>query len=105
MKNIKLFKYKNTYNFEKFLNEYGYKLNDAISFSFVYKKQYHGNILKIYHIHFNDGEYGYFKVVCFKDFNEYHQSRLGFNGNKLLDWYEDANIKMYKVCNDVVFCW
>ena len=97
MKNIKYFKYWYTYEFEKFLKEYGYTLNDVKGFSVGYKKQYRGNILKIYNVRFNDCEYEYFKVVYFKSLNEYHQAALGFNGNKLLNWYEDANIIKYKV--------
>ena len=97
MKNIKFFKYKNTYEFERFLNAYCYHLEDVKGFSVADQKQYHGNILKLYSIHFNDGEYEYFKEVSFKSFNELHQSRLGFNGDKLLDWYEDADVRKYKV--------
>ena len=96
MKNIKCFKYINTYSFERFLSAYGYSLEDVKGFSFAGKKQYHGNILKIYNIHFNDGEYEYFKEVYFKDINEYKQSRLGFNGEKLLEWYDIANVVKYK---------
>ena len=85
MKSIKLFKYINENNFNIFLNEYGYTLDDVKGFSVIDKKQYRNNILKIYAIHFNDGEFEYFKVVVFESFNEYRQSSLGFNGNKLLD--------------------
>ena len=97
MKSIKCFNYKNTYEFEKFLNEYGYTIDDVKGFAVSDQEQYHSNILKTYNIHFNDVEYEYFKIVYFKSLNEYHQSRLGFNGNKLLDWYEDANVIKYKV--------
>ena len=97
MKNIKYFIYKDTNAFERFLNAYGYRLENVKGFSFAGKKQCCGNILKIYNIRFNDGEYEYFKVVYFSSFNEYHQCRLGFNGEKLLDWWEDANIRKYKV--------
>lgn len=97
MKNIKLFKYWYTYDFQKFLEEYSYTLDDVKGFSVVSVKRYSGNVLKTYAIHFNDGEYEYFSVVYFKDFNEYNQSRLGFNGNKLLRWYEVAIIKEYKL--------
>ena len=96
MKNIKLFKYKDTKAFERLLCAYEYKLEDVIGFSFVEQKQYNNNILKEYCVHFKDGERGYFRVVCFKDFNEYHQSRLGFKGDKLLSWFEDADIREYK---------
>ena len=84
MKNIKYFKYWYSYVFEQFLAGYGYKLEDVKGFSVSNIKYYHGNILKTYEIHFNDGEYEYFKVVYFKSFNEHNQARLGFNGNKLL---------------------
>ena len=85
MKSIKYFKYLDTKQFNAFLNAYGYKLDDVKGFSFDGKKQYHCNVLKIYCIHFIDGEREYFKVVYFKSFNEYRQSCLGFNGGKLLD--------------------
>ena len=97
MKSIKYFKYKNTYEFEKFLKECGYKIEDVEGFSVLGQKHYHGNILKAYSIWFKDCSEEYFKVVCFKGLNEYHQSRLGFNGNKLLKWCEIANIVKYKV--------
>ena len=97
MKNIKYFKYKNTFNFEKFLKEYGYTLDDVKGFCLYEKKWYHGNFLKLYIIHFNDGEMKCFSVVYFKNFNECKQSRLGFNGNKLLNWYQGANIRKYKL--------
>ena len=83
--NIKYFKYKNIYNFQKFLNECGYALNDILYFSVANTQQYRGNVLQTYAFHFNDGECEYFKIVYFKDFNEYNQSRLGFNGDKLLE--------------------
>ena len=97
MKNIKYFNYINTKQFNIFLNEYGYTLENVKGFSFAWLKQYHGNILKQYNIYFNDGECEYFKVVYFKNLNEYHQSALGFNGNRLLNWYQDANVVWYKV--------
>ena len=96
MKNIKFFKYKNTNAFEKCLNAYGYTTNDAVGFSTYDKQQYHGNILKEYVIYLADHDRVFFKEVCFKDFNEIQQARLGFNGNKLLRWYEDANVRKYK---------
>ena len=101
MKNIKHFKYKDAYSFDRFLSAYGYSLDDVKGFSFAEKRQHNGNILKIYNIHFNDGEYEYFKVVYFKDFNEYKQTFLGFNGEKLLMWYNDANIIWYKFAGKV----
>ena len=96
MKNIKCFKYVNENNFNVFLNEYGYTLNDVIGFKFIDKKQYRCNVLTTYAIYFKDDEYEYFKVAVFESFNEYRQSALDFNGNKLLEWWENANIRMYK---------
>ena len=104
MKNIKSFKYKNTYEFEKCLNGYGYTIDDVIGFSVSAIHHYHGNIFKSYIIYFKDEYLACFKVVCFKSFNEYRQSGLGFNGNTLLGWYQDANIKAYKVINDIIYC-
>ena len=97
MKNIKYFQYKNTYEFERFLNAYGYRLGDVKGFKFGWKEQYRGNFLKAYMIYFNDGEYKLFRVVYFKSLNECHQCRLGFNGNKLLMWYDSSNVIEYKV--------
>ena len=85
MKSIKSFKYFNKRCFSYFLKSYCYTADDVKGFSFVGKKQYHGNILKTYNVYFKDGEYEYFKVVCFKSFNEYRQAALGFKGNKLLE--------------------
>ena len=96
MKNIKSFKYVNTDKFNVFLKDYGYSLDDVSGYSVGWTEQYHNNVLKVYNIHFKDGEKIYFKVVYFKDFNEYRQSALGFNGEKLLNWYQDANIRKYK---------
>ena len=97
MKNIKCFKYKNTYNFKKFLSAYGYKLDNVKGFSVVGKRYYHGNILKVYFIHFNDGEKEYFKVAYFKSLNECNQARLSFNCIKLSGWYSSAYVRWYKV--------
>ena len=97
MKNIKFFKYKNTYEFKKFLDAYGYRLKDVEGFSVIGIKRYNGNILKVYSIWFKDCGEEYFKEVSFKSFNECKQSRLGFNGNKMLDLYQSANIVKYKV--------
>ena len=96
MKNIKFFKYVNTEKFNKFLDAYDYKPEDVKGFSYYGQEQRNGNVLKEWCIHFNDDERHYFTVVCFKDFNEYHQCRLGFRGEKLLDWWQDADIKFYK---------
>ena len=97
MKKIKYFMYKNTYEYEKFLNAYGYRPEDVKGFSVVGSKHYHGNVLKVYSIWFKDYNEEYFKEVSFKSLNESQRSRLGFNGNKLLDWYENANVRLYKV--------
>ena len=97
MKNIKFFKYKDEEKFNTFLSSYGYTIEEVKGFSFVEQKQYRGNILKEYFIHFNDGEEVYFKVAIFKSFNEYHQARLGFSGAKLEDWFQDADVREYKV--------
>ena len=96
MKNIKFFNYKDTTKFEKFLSEYNYKLNDVRGFKFISQKQYHGNVLKLYFICLNDGEEVYFRAVDFKDFNEYNQSHLGFNDDKLSEWYSDSVVRRYK---------
>ena len=84
MKSIKNFKFKNTNEFWVFLNSYGYKFEDIKGFSFAGQRQCRGNILKIYNVRFNDGEYEYFKVISFKDSNEYRQALLGSNCNKLI---------------------
>ena len=99
MKSIKYFKYYNTKAFERFLGAYGYKLSDVKGFSFAGQKQHRYNVLKLYNIRFNDGEYEYFKVVFFKDFNEYQQARLSFSDIKLSGWYSSADIRKYKVKN------
>ena len=96
MKNIKYFKYKNTNAFERFLSSYGYKLENVKGFSFVGKKQYNGNVLKLYFIHFDDDECEYFKEVCFKDFNECNQARFSFSSIKLSSWYSSADVIKYK---------
>ena len=97
MKSIKLFQYKNTNAFKRFLSAYGYKLENVKGFSFAGKKQHRYNVLKLYNIRFNDGEYEYFKVVYFKDFNEYQQARLSFSDIKLSGWYSSADIRKYKL--------
>ena len=96
MKNIKSFKYKDTNNFKELLSSYDYKLEDVRGYKFIEQKQYQGNVLKLYFICLNDGEEICFTTVCFKNFNEYRQTRLGFNGDKLLGWYEDAAVRKYK---------
>ena len=84
MKNIKHFKYVNTYSFEKLLKENGYKLGDVKSWCLYRKAHYRGNIIKIYDFHFNDGKMKAFSAVYFKNLDEYDKSSLGLNGNKLL---------------------
>ena len=96
MKSIKSFKHFGKRCFRYFLKDCGRPLDDVIGFSFAKRKQYHGNILKKYSIKFKDGKKEYFKAVYFKDFNEYHQVRLGFSGDKLLSWFEDAAVREYK---------
>ena len=97
MKNIKYFEYKNTFSFEKFLCTNHYWVHNIKGFKFGWKEQYRGNILKAYFIYFNDNEYKIFRVVYFKDLNECDKARLGLINNKLLMWYDDANIRKYKV--------
>ena len=84
MKSIKLFKYKDTQGFESLLSSYEYKFEDVEGFKLVEQKQCQGNILKLYYIYFNDGEEICFTVANFKDVHEYHQTKLGFKGNRLL---------------------
>ena len=100
MKDIKYFKYKDTNAFEKFLSAYGYKIGNVKGFSYVGQKQYNGNVLKEYFIHFDDDEKEYFKVVYFKNFNEYNQARLGFSYEKLSCWYGSAWVIKYKTNYD-----
>ena len=102
MKSIKCFKYWYSFEFEKCLKDYGYTIDDVKGFSVSGIRHYHGNILKTYIVYVYDGESVYFSVVYFKSFNEYHQSRLGFNGNKLLRWYEISEIKLYKLNDEYI---
>ena len=97
MKNIECFKYKDTYSFEKCLKDYGYAIEDVEGFSVSGIKRYHGNVFKTYEVYIFDGESIYFSVAYFKSFDEYNKTWLGFNGNKLLDWYQKAVIKLYKL--------
>ena len=85
MKNIKCFKYINENNFNVFLNEYGYTLDDVKGYNVSAIHHYRGNIFKSYIIYFKDDNLACFKVVYFKSLNEYQQSRLGFNGGTLLN--------------------
>ena len=102
MKNIKSFKFWYSFEFEKTLKDYGYSLDDVKGFSVSKIKQYHGNILKTYEIYILDGESVYFSVVYFKSFDEYNKTWLGFNGNKLLRWYEISVIKLYKLNDEYI---
>ena len=97
MKNIKCFKYWYTYDFQQFLDSYGYTIDDVKGFSVSSIMSYHGNILKTYIIYVYDGESVYFSVAYFKSFDEYNKTWLGFNGDKLLQWYNKAPIKEYKL--------
>ena len=102
MKNIKYFKHWYSYEFEKCLGDYGYSLDDVKGFSLSSIKRYRGNILKTYIIYVYDGESVYFSVAYFKSFNEYNRSWLGFNGNKLLRWYEISDIRLYKLNDEYI---
>ena len=97
MKSIECFKYKDTYTFERFLSAYGYTIDDVSGYSVSSIKRYHGNVLKTYIVYIFDGESIYFSVAYFKSFDEYNKTWLGFNGDKLLDWYQKAVIKLYKL--------
>lgn len=97
MKDIKYFKYKNTYEYNKFLKECGYTLDDVKGFCLCQQTWYHGNLLKIYAIHFKDCKMKPFSVIYFKNINEYHQTHLGLSNERLLWWYQGANIIEYKV--------
>ena len=97
MKSIKYFKYKNTFSFEKFLCNYHYWVENIKGFKYGWKEQYHGNILKVYLIYFNDNEYKLFRVLYFKSFNEYQQTHSGSKINKLTMWYDSANVVKYKI--------
>lgn len=97
MKNIKCFKHVNIKDFDCFLNNYGYKLDNVVGFGLYDKKQYCGNILKTYIIYLNDGEHIYFKVAYFKSFIEFRKRRLEFPNSVLSGWYWFSNVKMYKL--------
>ena len=102
MKSIKYFKYWYSYEFEKFLKDYGYTTDDVKGFGLSSIKRYNGNILKTYIVYVLDGESVYFSIVYFKSFDEYNKAWLGFNGNKLLDWYQKAIIKHYKLGDEYI---
>ena len=96
MKDIKSFKYKNTYSFERFLSSCGYVFSDINGYSIGWKEQSNGNVLKVYIIYFNNGQYKRFSVLFLKNIDEYEQVSSGAKINKTLSWYEDANIVKYK---------
>ena len=96
MKNIKYFKYTNTYSFERFLKKYGYSMDDVSGYSIGWKEQHDGNVLRAYIIYFNIGEYKIFRILFLKDFNEHEQISLGLKINKVLSWYDGSNIVKYK---------
>ena len=102
MKNIKNFKFKNKNAFKKFLSAYGYDLSDVAGYSMGWKEQFKGNVLKVYIIYFYKGEYKLFRIVYFKSFDECNETRLGFINNKLLSWYDSADIRKYKT-NDGLY--
>ena len=102
MKSIKYFKYWYSYEFEKTLKDYGYSLEDVKGFSVSSIKRYHGNIWKVYEVYVYDGESVYFSVVYFKSFDEYNKTWLGFNGERLLKWYQKSVIKLYKLNDEYI---
>ena len=102
MKKIKCFKYWYSFEFERCLKRYGYTIDDAKGFSIENIERYHGNVLKTYKVDIYDGESVYFSVAYFKSFDEYNKTWLGFNGNRLLDWYEFAEIKAYKLNGEYI---
>ena len=97
MRNIKYFQYKNMREFERFLNKCKCGMWKVTGFKFSREEHYNGNILKVYSIYFKDGSYKYFKVAFFKSIFECDKARLGVINNKLLMWYDDANVRKYKV--------
>ena len=102
MKSIKNFKYWYTYDFQNFLESFGYTIDDVKGFSVSSIKRYHGNILKTYIVYVYDGESVYFSVAYFKSFDEYNKAWLGFSGNRMLHWYEIATIKEYKLNDEYI---
>ena len=102
MKNIKLFKFWYSYEFEKCLKDCGYTLENVKGFRVGSVERHHGNILKTYIIYFHDGKSVYFRVAYFKSFYENNQSRLGWKGDKLKEWYEGAFIKFFKLKNEYI---
>ena len=102
MKSIKYFKYWYSYEFEKFLKDFGYTIDDVEGFSVSNIKRYSGNILKTYEVHVYDGENVYFSIAYFKSFDDYNKAWLGFSGSKMLEWYQKAIIKLYKINNEYI---
>lgn len=102
MKSIKCFKYWYSYEFEKCLEDYGYTLDDVEGFSISSIRRCRGNILKIYKVYVYEGEGIYFSVAYFKSFDEYNKCWLGFNGDRLLNWYKTSIINLYKADGEYV---
>ena len=102
MKNIKCFKYWYSFEFEKFLKNYGYSIDDVKGFSVIGIKRYHGNILKTYKVYIYGGENVYFSIAYFKSFNEYNKTWLKFNGERLLKWYKTSIIKLFKLNDEYI---
>ena len=100
MNNIKSFKYWYSYEFERFLKNHGYTIDDVKGYNVSSVMRYRGNVLKTYVVYVYDGENVYFSVAYFKSFDEYNKAWLGFNGDKLLQWYKKAAIKQYKLNNE-----
>ena len=102
MKNIKRFKYWYSYEFECCLKDHGYTIDDVKGYSVSSVMRYRGNVLKTYIVYVYDGEAVYFSVAYFKSFDEYNKTWLGFNGDKLLNWYKKAIIKQYKLDGEYI---
>ena len=97
MKNVKYFKYKDTYNFNLFLKEHNYVIDDVKGFHLSVKRQCRSVMLKVYSFHFKNGGFGCFSVVTFKDYNHLLKTSLGLNGSNTLYWYQKADIKEYQI--------
>ena len=101
MKNIKSFKYWYSFEFERCLKDYGYTIDDVKGYNVSSIMCYRGNILKTYIIYVYDGESVYFSIAYFKSFDEYNKAWLGFE-DKLLQIYNKAGIKLYKLNDEYV---
>ena len=101
MKNIKSFKYWYSFEFDRFLKEYGYTIDDVKGYNVSSVMRYCGNILKTYVIYIYDGESVYFSIAYFKSFDEYNKAWLGFK-DKLLQIYKKAAIKLYKLNSEYI---